>query len=156
MLEVWKGFTARGNNFAKQFVQPHYANWLEEAIDRKRVKLPRGAPPFRERRSAYCQNRWIGPARGWVDPKKEAEAAELRMAIGISTLEKECADQGEWWVEVVQQRARERRYLLSEGLDPDALIRPKLPSGTQAGDGAVPAAPGPVQNPDDRDTETDP
>ena len=35
---------------------------------------------------------------------------------GISTLEDECADQGRDWVEVLEQRAREREVMRSLGL----------------------------------------
>lgn len=143
LLEVWKGFTARKDNFASTFMAPIYANWLEEAIDSGRVKLPKGAPDFRTRRQAYCQNRWIGPARGWIDPLKEAEAALARLSSGISTYEKECADQGEWWPEVMAQRARERKEMIRLGLDPDLMMRAQNPRGTQPGVDQPPAAPAP-------------
>ncbi|MGU3539990.1 phage portal protein [Methylobacterium sp. A54F] len=120
LLEVWRGFTARKEHFAFQFMQPIYAAWLEEAIDRGIVKLPKGAPPFRAKKAAYCAAKWIGPARGWVDPLKEATAAIERMEAGLSTREREAAEQGADWEEDAQQRARERRYLLRLGLDPDA------------------------------------
>ena len=47
---------------------------------------------------------------------KEIEAAEKRMVIGISTLERECAEQGEDWEEVQDQRAREHKRLRELGL----------------------------------------
>jgi len=55
--------------------------------------------------------------RGWIDPVKEAQAAQLRMEIGISTLEDECAEQGKDWEEVLEQRAREKGKLEELGLD---------------------------------------
>ena len=66
--------------------------------------------PFYENRQAYLRCAWIGTGRGWVDPVKEAQAAELRMKIGVSTLRDECAEQGKPWREVIEQRARERKY----------------------------------------------
>jgi lambda family phage portal protein len=141
LLEIDKGFSARRGNWAHQFVGPFYGAWLEEAIARGRVKLPKGAPEFREKRQAYCACRWIGPPRGWVDPLKESQGSLLRIAAGLSTFEKECADQGQWYVDVFHQRARERAEMTALGLDPDDLVRPKLPWGTQPGAANPPPAP---------------
>lgn len=133
LLEVWRGFTARKEHFATQFMQPIYGAWLEEAIAIGAVKLPKGAPDFRARKAAYCAARWIGPARGWVDPLKEASAAIERVDSMLSTREREGAEQGGDWEEDLQQIARERRTMKALGLDPDALLRSKLPQGTQPG-----------------------
>lgn len=123
LLEVHRGFTARKGGFASGFMQPWYVAWLEEAIDRGKVKLPKGAPPFAEKRPAYCRAEWIGPGRGWVDPLKEANAAATRLDAGLSTYERECAEQGLDWKAVAEQRARERRHLQGLGLNPDAALR---------------------------------
>lgn len=75
------------------------------------------APDFYANRYAYTRCKWIGPGRGWVDPVKEAQACQLRMEIGLSTLENECASQGLDWEEVVEQRVREKNKLKEMGLD---------------------------------------
>ena len=69
------------------------------------------APDFYENRYAYTRCKWIGPGRGWVDPVKEAQACQIRMDIGLSTLEAECAGQGLDWEEVLEQRAREKERM---------------------------------------------
>jgi capsid protein len=74
------------------------------------------APDFYERRAAWTRCKWIGPGRGWVDPVKEAKAAQLRMQIGLSTLEDECAAQGLDWEEVLEQLAREKAKIMELGL----------------------------------------
>ena len=71
LLEIWKGFTARKSAFADQWMSPIYGCWLEEAIDTGRIRVPAGAPEFRDARDAYIPAEWIGPGRGWVDPEKE-------------------------------------------------------------------------------------
>lgn len=124
LLEVYRGFNSRKEGFAAQWKQPFFAAWLEEAIEKGRVVLPAGAPLFAEKRAAYCNAEWIGPGRGWVDPQKEADAAVTRLDAGLSTLERECAEQGLDWVEVANQRARERSVLKELGLDPDQMLRP--------------------------------
>jgi lambda family phage portal protein len=129
LLEVWRGLTARKDSFASGFMRPWYGAWLEEAIETGRIKLPKGAPPFRTARAAYVRSEWIGPGRGWVDPQKEADAAVTRMDAGLSTLQRECAEQGLRWKAVIRQRARERRELEQAGLDPVQPLRPALSRG---------------------------
>ena len=126
LLEVWRGLTSRKASFAAQFMQPIYMAWLEEAIETGRVALPSGAPEFLDRRAAYCHAEWIGPGRGWVDPQKEADAAVTRLDAGISTLERECAEQGLDWREVLAQKAREKREMERLNLDPSQPLRPVL------------------------------
>lgn len=107
LLEVWRFFTARRSSFCNQTIIQIYAAWLEEEIELGRLETPPGAPRFQEARAAYCRARWIGPARGWVDPTKEAQGAQMRLDVGLSTLEDECAEQGKDWREVLEQRRRE-------------------------------------------------
>lgn len=94
LIEVWRGFTARREAFAANFCTPAFAVWLEEALERGIIPYPRKAPRFHKARAAYCQCKWIGPGRGWVDPKKEAEGAAIRLSLGLSTLEDEANEQG--------------------------------------------------------------
>lgn len=129
LLEVWRGLTARKGNFAAQYVGPFYAAWLEEAIDKGRVKLPKGAPPFADRRAAYCRADWIGPGRGWVDPQREADAAVTRIDGGLSTLQRECNEQGLDWKRVLQQQARERREIERLGGNSSQPMRAVLSRG---------------------------
>lgn len=107
LLESWRTQRRRQQDFAMGFCSPVYANFLEEAMDRGELPLPNNAPDFIEARQAYSKCRWMGPPKGWVDPVKEAQAAVLRMDAGLSTLEQECAEQGQDWEEVIVQRQRE-------------------------------------------------
>lgn len=92
LIEIWRGWTSRRQAFAQRFCQPVYAAFLEEAIDRGLVFLPRGWPDFYEALPAYTAAKWIGPGKGFVDPVKEIEAAALRVKLGVSTLEDEAAE----------------------------------------------------------------
>lgn len=123
LLEAWRYFLGRRRWVVEYWLQPIYELWLEEAINRGLVE----APDFYDNRYAYCRSTWVFAGRGWVDPQKEAMGAKLRMEIGISTEESECAEQGKDWEEVLEQRARElvrrreveTQYGLPEGaLDP--------------------------------------
>ncbi|GJD78005.1 phage portal protein [Methylobacterium gregans] len=135
LIEVWRGFTARQGFFGTGFLMPWYAAVLEEGVQTGRIKLPAklADKPFHRFKAAYCAGRWIGPGRGWVDPLREAEAAAARINNGFSTLERECADQGLDWQEVLQQRARERKYAAALGL-PDVHARPPGQPNPQASD----------------------
>jgi lambda family phage portal protein len=116
MLEAWKTLIRRRDNFAVGFANPIYGAFLEEAIDRKRVPLPRGAPSYLAMRTAYMKCRWIGPARGWVDPVAERQGAVLGMEAGFNTLENESAEQGFDYEENLDQRQVEIRMMKERGL----------------------------------------
>lgn len=116
LLETWRFMSARRQTFAVGFVSQIYALWLEEAIDGGEIEIPAGAPDFYQAKAAWCRAKWIGPGRGWVDPTKEAQASQMRMDAGLSTLEMEAAEQGLDWEEVLEQRARENETMNRLGL----------------------------------------
>jgi capsid protein len=103
LMESWRFFSGRRKWICDYWLQPVYELWLEEAVNRGMV----AAPGFYANRAAYCDSQWIGSAKGYVDPVREAQAAEDRMRIGISTLEREAAEQGADWEELLEQRAHE-------------------------------------------------
>ncbi len=112
LLEAWRFFRGRRQWLATHWAMPVYELWLEEAVNLGLVE----APDFYGSRYAYTRAKWIGPGRGWIDPVKEAQAAQIRMDAGISTLEDECAEQGLDWEEVLEERARERARMEELGL----------------------------------------
>lgn len=112
LLEAWRFFMGRRRWIKEYWLDPIYAMWLEEAVQLGRVE----APDYYDNRYAYNRCRWIHSGRGWVDPVKEANAAKIRMEAGLSTLETECAEQGQDWEEVIDQRAREKQALSDRGL----------------------------------------
>lgn len=117
LLEIYRNMTARAGHFAAGVIQPWYCNVMEEAFAKGKVVALAGWKAFQEAKGAYCRAKWIGPARGWIDPLKEADAAAARMEAGISTLERECADQGEYWQDVIRQRAREQAFAKEMGIE---------------------------------------
>lgn len=108
MIEIWRGWTARRTAFAQGFCQPFFMAWLEEQIMDGHVRLPRGAPDFYAFWPAYARAKWIGPGKGFVDPVKEAQAAAMRVSLGLSTLEEEAAElTGTDYADNMEQIARE-------------------------------------------------
>lgn len=137
LLEVWRGLTSRRDQFAKLFAQPIYSCWLEEALDRKVIPFPKRARPFRQAVGAWSNAKWIGPGRGWVDPVKEATAAVLRIRSGLSSYERECAEQGIDYQENFRQIAREREELAKHNLNFDFDIGSAI-AATAKGDDEQP------------------
>jgi lambda family phage portal protein len=120
LLESWKTLTRRNTEFKVGTATPVYSSWHQEAMERGDLDdvLPRGAPDFIEAATAYSRCDWLGVARGWVDPTKEAAGSVMRMDGGLSTLKKECAEQGLDWEEVIAQRAIEVAAFKRAGLTP--------------------------------------
>lgn len=92
LMEIWRSWASRRAAFAQGFCQPYFMAWLEEKVDAGQLPLPARAPDFHEHWSAYAQVKWIGPGKGFIDPVKEAQAAAMRVALGLSTLEDEAAE----------------------------------------------------------------
>ena len=107
MLEAWKFFSGRRKFIAGAIATQYMAAWLEEAMDKGIVATPAGAPDFLDAKAAYCQCVWIGPGRGHIDPLKEEQAIGEAFNNNTTTLEKECAEKGLDWEEVIEQRAAE-------------------------------------------------
>lgn len=114
--EVWRAVSRLRAIITWGFAQPVYTAWLEDAIDTGDIELPPGAPSFYEAPGAYVRAEWIGPARGYVDPVKEAQAAALRIKARISTYEREIAEQGGDINLVIPQLAREEALFREHGL----------------------------------------
>jgi lambda family phage portal protein len=112
LIEAWRFFRGRRKWLARSWTQPIFELWLEEMVAAGKII----APGYFETPHFYTRAKWIGDGRGWVDPLKEAQAAELRMRIGITTLEDECAEQGGDWEENIEQRSREERRAREAGV----------------------------------------
>jgi lambda family phage portal protein len=88
LLEAWKAFRMRRTWFASDFCQPVYEIWLAEAIARGRIVAP-GFFNDPLVAKAWSRAEWHGPAPGQIDPTKEVLAAQMRVANGFSSRERE-------------------------------------------------------------------
>ncbi|HEV2365410.1 MAG TPA: phage portal protein [Caulobacteraceae bacterium] len=114
IVEAEKTFVRRTGEFAVNTASPMYAGWLQEVWDAGELPMPLNAhraPDWREGRTAYARCRWLGAARGWVDPVAERQGVVLGLDACLSTLEQEAAKQGGDWEENLNQRALERRRM---------------------------------------------
>jgi lambda family phage portal protein len=141
--EVWRHIQTLFAVFTEQVVTPIYYAQVEEAFDRGYVVAPKGAPDFWAAPGAYLNARWIGPARGYVDPTKEAEAAGIRMGNFTSTLEKEAADAGMDWEENLDQIAVEEAALKARGLTRIIAAPGRIANDPNDADGNTAPAPPP-------------
>jgi lambda family phage portal protein len=106
MLQAWRFYLSRRTMLVQQFCQPLYGLWMDEEVASGRLALAGYADPIRRR--AFSRAIWIGPARGSMDEYKEAQAAELRIDIGVSNEALEAAAMtGESRDSIYAQRLRE-------------------------------------------------
>ncbi len=121
--ENWQIVMYRRANIVGRFLQPIYEAWLEEEIEAGRIPFPGGAPGFLALRSAAARCDWRGPAKPQADDLKAAKAHEVWKTLGVMTDEMICAELGQDWEDVYEQRAREKaaRELLGIEVDPAAV-----------------------------------
>ncbi len=128
-LELWKFIRPKRSFFAANFCQPFYELVMTEAVARGYLQ----APGFLEdpvMRRAYLRASWRGPAQGQLNPMDEANAAEKRINIGVSTIEQETAEMnGGDWEANHAQRVKEMIARRIDGLEP-IIASPTAPIGT--------------------------
>lgn len=129
LIDAWRHFRVRRSRMVEQFCQPVYEAWLDEAVAAGYVRCP-GYFGSALARRAWIGSIWIGDGPGAVDPVKEIDAAERRVAMNISTLEAESVlhDGGKLRPKL-RQRAREQQLLDEYGLSAPA---PRAPAATAA------------------------
>lgn len=140
LLEAWAYFNRRRHWLVTSFCQPVYEAIITEAVATGRLSAP-GFFSDPAIRRAYLGTIWIGDAPGQIDPLKEINAAEKRMALNLTTHAEECTampNGGSDWEAKFPQIVKEKRMMLAAGLD-DAKALPIPPETT----------------PDDSDLETE-
>lgn len=112
LTEYWRKIPRARRDFVDDFCQPIYEAFLAEAVALGRIE----APGFFEDpmiRWCYSKCQWIGSTMQQLDPLKEVQAAKERVALNISTQEREAAEfNGSDWQENITQRQRELEALL--------------------------------------------
>jgi len=131
MLEWWRIVRISREFIESKFCQPIYEEWLAEMVAEGRVNAPGffGDPAVR---AAWCGAKWIGDGPGSIQPDVEANAAETRLRIGLTTLDEETIayDGGDWELKHAQQ-AREREMREADGLIPPQVDPNAAPAGPQ-------------------------
>ena len=126
LLDAWRVFRVRREMLSAYFCQPIYEDWLAREIAAGNIV----APGFFEDpllRHYWSQADWIGDGPGSIDPSKEADAAQKRIDMGISTIAAESIlhDGGDWWTKH-KQRANEHRMRVGASLEMDNVPITKI------------------------------
>ena len=90
-LEFWKFVIPERIFFSYNFCSPYYELVITEAVARGRLSMPGFLEDYTLRR-AYLGHDWRGPVQGMINPLDEVNAAKERVALGISTREREAAE----------------------------------------------------------------
>lgn len=114
--EIWPIVTARRNNIVAPLYQNTFDAWLEEAIEAGRITYPGGIYAFLVQRNNATRAEWRGPAKPQADDLKTQKAHEGYKRMGVMTDEQICAERGEDWEDVYEQRAREKALREKLGL----------------------------------------
>ena len=113
LLEARRYFKVRQEWLARKLCQPVWDMVLEEGYLRGDL----GSIPFYEKRQNWVNASWITPGWEWVDPLKEAKAAEVGIKNGIVTYSDLFSAQGKDWEECFEQRKREEEKIKELGLE---------------------------------------
>lgn len=118
LLEAWKTFRNSREWLIKRMCMPIYEEFLSEAVAKGRIDLP-GFFSDPIIKKAYCGAEWNGPTQGQIDPKKEVEAAILRVEHGFSTHTKETTELtgGNWFNNISLLELEERTKKAAKGGD---------------------------------------
>ena len=98
------------------FCRRVYKNVITSAVMCGRLKIP----DFFTRQNQYLKHKWLPPGWDWVDPLKDVMASKLELALGLTTWEQLCAEQGKDYKDVIAQQAKERAILKEAGINVDA------------------------------------
>ena len=114
----WRTYNRERHDFGTGAGQPIVVAFMEESHEVDDLPLPTGAPSFLECRTEYSRCRYLGPGRGWLNPIDEPAGSILRMEGSLTTLERELADQGEEFDEIIAERKAELQEFKDLGMDP--------------------------------------
>ncbi|UZP67668.1 phage portal protein [Desulfovibrio mangrovi] len=112
LLEAWRVFMLYRTWMVNHLCRIIWAMVQEEAVLRGYVRLPKHAPGFYEAYHAWTNSKWLGPARGYVDPVKEVLGVAKALENRLTTHADAIAERGEDWEDVWAQRELEDSLLL--------------------------------------------
>ncbi len=110
MIGAWRIYGIYREFFRRHYCQPLWNMVMEEAYLRGYLNLPAGMD-FYKALPFLCNCRWIGPARGYIDPLKEVQANILAIDHDIMTMSDSIAERGSDFDETINQREYEERRM---------------------------------------------
>ena len=91
LLQANDEYRRRREWFIRDMMRPIYEMFLTEAVGLGRIEAAGYFGDALARR-AWTECDWHGPALGILDPIKEVKASEMRVALGLTTRQKEAAE----------------------------------------------------------------
>jgi len=88
-----------------------YRDWLEMALTTRQIPLPIA------KIEKYDAATWRGRGWKWVDPLKEATAAEKNYSLGTTSLTRICDDNGDDFEQILQERKAEQELAKQYGVE---------------------------------------
>lgn len=120
MNMTYKRMQAKKKNIADRMGSEVFDLWFEEDWNARNLPMPAGMKtsilyaPLVKQALTGCI--WIGAGRGQIDEVKETQAAIMRIAAGLSTYNKEAANLGMYFKDVVRARMKEQKMIEESGL----------------------------------------
>ena len=105
-LEERRGYRVMQSILNAKLNGPIWREWCHELDQYNLMSLPK--PP---------KVLWQNPGWPWVDPAKDAKAAEVELSLGITTRRKLAAERGMDWDEVIEEQAAEEAKMKALGLE---------------------------------------
>lgn len=116
--EVYNDIFVDRADFGDQIVKPVFLCVLEEAIEIGQVAIPEGCADLWDEPAAWTKSNWVGPARGHIDPEKEAKGDILSIEAGLSSRTRIAAARGQDLEELVAEQAEEQALYEEYKVDP--------------------------------------
>lgn len=107
LLEDQKSYREVQDFLIEHFLNEVYEEFLNAAILSNSIKIK----DFYKNKIRYLKHVWISSGWGWIDPLKEVKANQSAIDSNIDTLARVCAERGEDWRDVIEQRVREQEYI---------------------------------------------
>lgn len=114
--EIWNDIMIDRAEFGTQVVHPIYFAFLDEAIALGRITPPSHCADLFDEPAAWCRANWIGPARGYIDPEKEAKGDILALEAGITSEIDVTTARGKDFESVIRDKARAKRIKEKHGV----------------------------------------
>jgi len=107
--------------FTRAFHDKVFGPWLDMAVVSGNVDIPVSDP------GRLCAPKWYPRGWEWIDPLTDAESSRAAIGAGFTTLQRVCAEQGNDYEEILEQRAVEQAKAKKLGLVLDFSSKGSMP-----------------------------
>ena len=116
LLEASRVYDIYRSDLIRHYCQPIFSMVVEEAYLSGLIDLPCSVVEFYRDKTLWTNARWIAPARGYIDPLKEANANIAMINAGLMSRSEAIAERGGDFDDVAQRIADENEILEDLGI----------------------------------------